>query len=1047
MRLVHLSDIHLSNENINELKKYYIEALLEDLQLYNRALKIDLLLITGDLIDKGGESFNDSDPYEIFQSTFLSPIQKALHLSDSQVLFIPGNHDIQRSRIDKTYELGLLASLKSIESVNERLKIQQEHFDLGNQRIELFKKFEAKYKTGNGDYIYSNNESLHFRTLANGKKIGFLLVNDSWRCSKELQVQNHVIGVDQLFNAKKYFSEQGTDFNIVLFHHPLDFLSEIERSEIKAILQKFDFELVFMGHTHKVDAGSNFGPAGNIFLINAKSAFNDPRQEIAKFQPGYNIVDIDLDTLSLRCSFRSYIHRRFSFDKDVSASNDGVYECKLSPKGNKRDYYDLFTLANKTVQSHIEDFNSSLVLYKTNTIAPKNINEIFVLPELTDKPDNFESVENVIKFTIEELLSAEEDLMIIGGRETGKSTLLAKISSTSVDNFMKIQKIPVIVDYKKLNKEDVLSSIRKYLNETNERIRTLVENGKILLLVDNVDESEDYIYAKKHLETFITLAKGNKIIATTARPIESMVQQPLSFISKKLLKPVYIGSVGVKEFKELAVRWFQRKDEEWHHTNLEKLIQVFKILRIPRTFFSVSLFLWIIEKQEDFKPINKSYLVNRFLRFILEGLVEDEAKAGVINFDRKIEILAEVALKMYEDSSAQESYSLNEEDIINVIDTYLKMNQRTTSAIAIYQGLFEKGIFKVDSDNMKVTFRFESFFQYFLSLNIDFKTEFKEHVLTPQNSLSFIDELEYYTGRNQGDKEVLIYSISLLKESFKEIDSFIKDNTDKYFPKQPLLIHYITDLTAPEKIRETKLSDQEINKLLDEEMSKLPVSESLKIKQEYSDYNVRFPTILELAARVLKNAENIQDPNLINDSLDCIIEKTSKFAVLSRAIMLQFMKDEKNELSSLPTVFTDFLGALLPLMHQELLLTWMGTDFLQGPLENRIKKYIDNPKHGREYETFLITFLYSDLKLKNYIKYTDGVIKGLNSKYLAELFFFKILVTYSKKPNTSGLLPDLERQMINLLMIATGMSKSDAKSKVEVDIREKRADTPPDELF
>ncbi|MNE18916.1 3',5'-cyclic adenosine monophosphate phosphodiesterase CpdA [compost metagenome] len=53
MRIVHLSDFHLNKENIIEFQSLLMKALLEDLVEFNKTKKIDLVLYTGDMIDKG----------------------------------------------------------------------------------------------------------------------------------------------------------------------------------------------------------------------------------------------------------------------------------------------------------------------------------------------------------------------------------------------------------------------------------------------------------------------------------------------------------------------------------------------------------------------------------------------------------------------------------------------------------------------------------------------------------------------------------------------------------------------------------------------------------------------------------------------------------------------------------------------------------------------------------------------------------------------------------------------------------------------------------
>ena len=1035
MRLIQLSDIHLSKDNITNLKNFYLEALKKDLKQFHDNKPVDLILLTGDLIDKGGDSFFPENGYDVFERDFLTPIIKELGISKQNILFIPGNHDIDRNAIDSIYESGLIGALNSIESVNQHLEEHKEKFSFSNQRIQKFKEFEKNYHLETENYYFTNFESTFIYQYGE-HKIGFLLMNDSWRCSSALKQENHYVGINQFFNAKSIFENHNTTLNVVLFHHPLDILNEDESSEIKNIIQKYNFEIVLCGHTHKSNSFGSHGINGNAFFLNAKSAFNNPREELTKYQPGYHVIDINTDNLDLICNYRTYIHTRFEFDKDTNSAKNGIHQEKLIARGDKKKYYDLYELAHKTSQSHIDDFNNALVIFKTDTIAPKDVNSLFVLPKLTEKPMTLGGIDDVKTYSIEELILHEKNILLFGARESGKTTLVNKISIECSNLFSKFKKLPVVIDYKNLDKDDVPTLIKRYLNETKDKVSELLINGQILLLLDNVAEGEKYKYAKKHLNNFISLYSSTKIIAATSENFDELLQSENSIITKLHLKPIFIGLVGGSEFRELATKWFNTKDEDWHRNNIEKLIKVFEILKIPRTFFSISLFLWIIEKQENFKPVNKNYLLNKFLQFILEGLALDEAKSGSFNFERKKEILSEIALKMHKKGEELEYYSLTKDEIITVITDYFNKNQRPNNAEEVFTIFFDKGIFKTDTFNEKISFRFESFFKFFLSLNIETNQEFKETVFSDENILSFIDELDYYSARNQNEKSTLEHTKNLLIKSFEELDTFIDDDTDKYFPKNAFMLNKIDTNKFYPDIKKSKLTDEEINDVLDNQMSLLPVEDSSKVKQKY-DYKTHFPLTLELAARILKNAENIQNPQLINDTLDLIIKKSAKYGVFLQSLSVEYCKKQTEEESPVPP---EMLVSLTPMVNQIILLDWIGTDFLQIPLQKKLDGYIAQnkikPKH--EYEHFLTNFIYADLKLNNYPHYTNLAIKYLKNKYFAELYFFKILITYMMRPERSNLLPDLEGQMIKLLGIARGLTKEQAKKAVEKGIRERK---------
>jgi predicted MPP superfamily phosphohydrolase len=328
MRICHLSDIHLSSENLTNFRNYYLQGLLTDLKHFHEKIPIDIILVTGDLVDKGGFSLGHDDCYKIFETEFIQPILSTLEITKDQFLFIPGNHDVDRNAIDKGNEFFLAQTLTK-EEANKLLLEMNGKFDIAtNERIRHFKDFERKFHANTRGYQYSNNESL-FAACKRNEKIGFALINDSWRCSSSLQKEQHFIGANQLFNAKQYFQQEATNFNIAVFHHPLEVINADEAEEIGNILKSFDFGLAVFGHTHAHKFETVISTAGGIIKLNGRAAFNNSQEEKSKFQPGYTVIDIDPQ--DRRCKFhgRKFILSGFRFDKDVDNFTDGYAEIEV----------------------------------------------------------------------------------------------------------------------------------------------------------------------------------------------------------------------------------------------------------------------------------------------------------------------------------------------------------------------------------------------------------------------------------------------------------------------------------------------------------------------------------------------------------------------------------------------------------------------------------------------------------------------------------------------------------------------------------------------
>lgn len=342
MRIVHISDIHLSESNFGDFRKYYRKALLKVLLKEHNVIPIDIIAITGDLVDKGGHSLlgmhlfkDETDPYKIFEDQFITPIKNELHLSNANFIFIPGNHDVDESKIlwldEKSFQDEEVE--KNINDVLPKIRTEIKNY---NQRIEQFKNFEQKFHAGNSDYLATYNESTYIFEARSGAKVGFALINDSWRCSTCHLVKHKdkrlYFGSDQLNNALEVLENNKTVLNIILTHHPISKYAEQE--EVEKILKHCDFHLHLFGDQHHLKLNHYIDPDGECFGIMARAGLNDPREPNSKWQPGFHIIDINFQEAAISCiTYYHYAENNFQFSYDGYAKSPDGIDKKKRPLG------------------------------------------------------------------------------------------------------------------------------------------------------------------------------------------------------------------------------------------------------------------------------------------------------------------------------------------------------------------------------------------------------------------------------------------------------------------------------------------------------------------------------------------------------------------------------------------------------------------------------------------------------------------------------------------------------------------------------------------
>lgn len=328
MRFLHFSDFHLRPNTLGERSIDVLKNMLKCLEQLHAEEKIDLIIFSGDLIDKGAGDFEGLSLYEalkIFEERVITLIVNTLHLDYSQFLFVPGNHDVDRGRLTKDEHKEILTSLKTEADVDRLL-----HSGSANHsRIEDFVKFQREYYEKHGSegvfVSLSTNEDLQSSIVypIDGYKVGISLLNSSWLCYDNNDVNNIWLGTCQLTRSLSFLREYSTDFNIAVSHHHFDFLKETERKDISEILHR-NYSIFFSGHTHGQNTSYVRDAKGSIIQsIAAGNLYNSIHEEDPNYKNGFTILDYDVE--DRRMFVTPYFQQTDeSFDVDIRYGNMGT---------------------------------------------------------------------------------------------------------------------------------------------------------------------------------------------------------------------------------------------------------------------------------------------------------------------------------------------------------------------------------------------------------------------------------------------------------------------------------------------------------------------------------------------------------------------------------------------------------------------------------------------------------------------------------------------------------------------------------------------------
>ena len=446
MRILHLSDFHFSKDLIDDVPNFLLPALKKDFEQFDE--EVDLIVISGDLIDKGGISFGDIETgLKEVEDRFFLPLLDMFGLGRDRLFFVPGNHDIERDKDRKFIEKGLKEDLKSNDDVNEFMKSCRNGDQIGVERIQKIKEYEALfYKDESLNSHHSVFESC-FQVEIRDKKIGVCCLNSSWRCYGEKDRGALILGESQFHEASKFLGE--CDLKIAISHHPLDWFVDFENDQNKDLLRD-GFDLFFCGHVHSGNTEMISGNYGSLVVSRASATLTNLRDDSRRFSNGYTMLNISEEKVSF--NYRRYKHpSRFVLNTDVG--NEGYDEFYLN--NDKKDHK---RLVYKGVKKFVKEWmNRDVLKLDENIRELELIGELVVPPVVSSEKEDKRKIsalrsagndeENV--FSAKELLEESKTVLLKGESQCGKSTYLIYLMDYIVDNLNDV--IPVYINYSQVD--------------------------------------------------------------------------------------------------------------------------------------------------------------------------------------------------------------------------------------------------------------------------------------------------------------------------------------------------------------------------------------------------------------------------------------------------------------------------------------------------------------------------------------------------------------------------------------------------------------------
>lgn len=730
LKILHLSDLHFEKTKYNQ--EVVVRSFFKDLRLQIEEHPIDVIVFSGDLVDKGFEiSFED------VRNNFTQKILEICHLDGSRLFMVPGNHDLDKKVVDDNpyIEVGLSTELSSLDKVNsfiDRLvkgdAVTLPAFD----RLKNYTVFEKSIRGKTAILDLPTVQTYQFDV--NGLSVGCACFNTAWRCTgapKDADKGKLLVGERSIDLARDSISS--SDISLAIFHHPLEYLAPFEASAVESRLA-VGFDLLFYGHVHASLPTIRQSPMGGAFYSQSGCLYTS-----RDYHNGYQIIKIDEIAREGVVFGRSY----FDSPREFRAAVD-----VLNEKGEHK-----FNLAQRA--ENFEDVNRFLstlrpfIRQRANrhvTIAPENdqpfdeINKVFVCP-----PMRFgKTAKDIIKrelgtqsdCTIESIISSPSNYIVYGSRESGKTSLAHYISVRFAEGFGDRSRFPTIIDARALRPGDYefrKAATAYYANgpASISRIEEAIPKFDIVVLLDSFDEREP-----SHCEALTWLInRPNTRVICFSRETPALMDSKKSIIVRGL-RDVHIDNLPRKAIRQLSAS--RSPNSENGSEIFDNVMKSLVSAHLPWNGYIVSLLLWAYQQNKVFERLNEAVLIENIISFLLEK--GSFSSAFRRSFDPRSKEITLQALAVH---FSDKNDSMLEEDLYGFVFSFFKKKGLDFSAPAVIERLVDVGL--LANDDGIVSFRFRCFQEYFYACAMNENPLLLQHASDLEHISKYAREIDLLT--------------------------------------------------------------------------------------------------------------------------------------------------------------------------------------------------------------------------------------------------------------------------------------------------------------
>ena len=982
MKILHITDLHYTNQIGGRTKqKKLLDNFFNDLE--KNVNEVDFVIFSGDLVQRGDKI----EDFELARVNFLERIVAVTKINKDNVFICPGNHDIDRSVVSKSLIKYLDEEIDDNDKLNEIFK--QNNTDLINSHkpLENYRNFVNNYfkECSNSLDHVEEMYSTHIRNTSSGK-IGFVCLNTAWRSVGINDDNNLLYPLSKVDEALDRILS--CDIKIVLHHHPLKDLRPWNLYKIEDLLHKrFDFML--SGHIHKNNLSLDLTPNDGVIKLGSSANLSFEVDS----QIGYSLIDLDYNEDIFSVDFRMYDIKNEVFyplesKKYNIPTNEVLAKQNELRKNIRRRFLDeLDDSKSLFVESNNKENRKDLLELSTSPVLKeKSVSE--VLNDDSSHPDYIWG--NFFKF--------EKDYIAYGKDKCGKTIMLKKIELELLRDFSIYNKIPFYIDLKywsnSINDFNFFKELSRYYYTNTKAAIKLFEEKDFVLLLDNFHLEDDK--TKDILEKIVSENDNVRVIICSIS--SSLNSLDAARFDGRDLKKLYFHRLRKIHIKELTKRNYSFTEEKENQV-VEKINSIFKKLSIPFNYWTVSIFLWVFNKDANNKLNNDVDLINLYVEKLLEK-EQLTVSASSFTFNNYKKLLAHFAYFLLVENH-KNSYYAKYSDIIKFFQQYLDKNPRLRiDPRDIFDYLDSKSLLR-KKDPDYYSFRLNGVFEYFVAYYMTLDQVFLNEAIEDESFyLSFSNEFELYAGFKRDNVEFLNKIYNKTKNHFSSLNQEYDLKTTSI---DAILVSKIVEADKLGKLIEkysrkfqdglSEIQQDEIEEQMNQEMKLDENHSEVKIKKinSLNESSNSLEESLTILGKVFRNIDDINDSDLVYQIFDYIIENAClwSFKLLDEFGEMDISEIIKTDSKGEAQGLLKLISNVIPTLVQVRLYDMLGHINLEGIIIERLEKSKTDYKNN-QFKLFIYTFLLLDINYLQHKSIIEEMIPLIKIPIIKYSFLLKL---------------------------------------------------------